>query len=232
MTQAKPAVLTYQTKIVRENRLKTARLQVHDGFVSINVPKTFSDDQIDQLLFEHDAWIQTQLQQQCQTIATPDRSLQNGEAFPYLGRNYRLRISLGSTASVQLVQGRLQIVNPSLDDQILRQLLTDWYQQQAKLRLSAKTARFAKILGVLPGSIRIRTLRSGWSNLSASGELRFHWKIIMAPHSIINYVVVHALCQLKYPQLNADFWQALDGLITDAQACRDWLDNIGSQLDL
>ena len=110
------------------------------------------------------------------------------------------------------------------DELTLRRLLSHWYRQQAFVRVSAKVVRFANMLGVSPGTIKVRHLRSGWSTISAHGNLQFDWKIIMAPHSVINYVVVHTLCQLKYPQQGLDFWLALGSIITDAHACQHWLE--------
>lgn len=232
MSKAVTPSLNYQTKIMRGTRTRTARLEVHAGVVSVKVPKTCSDTDIEALLFDHQAWIAEQLQGEQTLCSAPDRVMQNGAAIPYLGKNYRLKINIGNPASVRLIQGRLQICAPSIDDITLRQLLTDWYQQQAKLRLTAKTVRFAKILGVIPGAINVRSLRLVWSDRSVKGKLQFHWNLVTAPHSVINYVVVHALCQLKYPDLGAHFWQAVEGIIVDSQTCRDWVEHNAPPFEL
>lgn len=226
MTELNAPVPTHQTKIVRSGRTRTARLQVQAGIVSVYVPKTFSDEDVDQLLIQYRVWIHDQLQ--IHNVSPPHpQILQNGEAFPYLGKNYRLKIGCASSASVHLVQGRLQICAPVLDQLTLRALIRQWYHQQATIRVNAKVTRFASILGVTPAAIKIRGGGSGWSAITAQGTLQFHWKIVMAPHSVINYVVAQALCHLKYPLRGEEFWRTVDSISADTQACRDWL-NIDS----
>ena len=39
-----------------------------------------------------------------------------------------------------------------------------------------------------------------------NGDLQFHWKCLMAPLTIIDYIVVHELCHLHYRDHSEAFW--------------------------
>ncbi|MHA1197712.1 MAG: M48 metallopeptidase family protein, partial [Promethearchaeota archaeon] len=44
------------------------------------------------------------------------------------------------------------------------------------------------------------------------GKLLFNWRIIMAPISAIDYVIVHELCHLKYSTHSPEFWNDVKSL--------------------
>jgi predicted metal-dependent hydrolase len=47
--------------------------------------------------------------------------------------------------------------------------------------------------------------------------------IIMAPHHIVDYVVVHELCHLKHPNHSPNYWRFVKREIPDYDRCRQWL---------
>ena len=58
---------------------------------------------------------------------------------------------------------------------------------------------------------------------SAKGHIDFNWKIIMAPHHIVDYVVVHELCHLKQHDHSPEFWKLVERVIPDYANCKQWL---------
>ena len=55
----------------------------------------------------------------------------------------------------------------------------------------------------------------------------FNWNIIKAPHSIVDYVVIHELCHLVHPNHSKDFWQLVGRFDTDYPEHRQWLKEQG-----
>ncbi len=60
--------------------------------------------------------------------------------------------------------------------------------------------------------------------------LIFNWLIIMAPVSVIDYIIVHELCHLKYPNHSENFWKEVAVFCLDFQKRRDWLRIRGLEL--
>ena len=58
----------------------------------------------------------------------------------------------------------------------------------------------------------------------------FNWNIIKAPHAIADYVVVHELCHLVYPNHSKDFWALVGRFDAAFQEHRDWLKHLGRSL--
>lgn len=219
-------------EIIRTDRRKTADIRVEDGAVSIVVPKSTASERIDQLLLAKRSWIQEKIAIQSDMAPVHDKQYVSGEAFPYLGRNYRLKTQQGNFAPVRLVQGRLLVQAPlgSAQPHVIRNALVRWYKRQASQKLAEKVARFAPTVGVEPNGVCIKTFKSRWGSCTAKGKLEFNWQIVMAPNRMVDYVVIHELCHLIRHDHSPEFWKEVARVMPDYQQCRDWLKENGERL--
>jgi predicted metal-dependent hydrolase len=224
----------YVAEIIRRPRTKTARLQVDDGVVSIVVPQELPQTRIKKILTEKNRWIKEKLYLHQQAMPVSGKEFISGEAFPYLGRNYRLKIETGEFAPVKLTQGRLVVTLPTQSTSLtfIRTALIQWYQHQALIRFNEKVNRYANIMGVSPKSVSIKNFKSRWGSCTAKGEIQFHWKVILAPHRIVDYVVIHELCHLKHHDHSPAFWKSVECYVPDYMACKVWLKTVGSRFDV
>lgn len=224
----------FAIKVIRTLRVKTARLQVEEGVISIAVPKALAPEKIHQVIKGKESWIREKLALQRQQQPATKRELLSGEAFPYLGRNYRLKVITGELKPVKLLHGRLQVTVPKTmhHDHVIRDMLTHWYQVQAEVRFKEKVKRLAKLVGVVPGNVSVRTFKSRWGSCNTKGDIQFHWKVIMAPHRIVDYVVVHELCHLLHHDHSPAFWKSVERMVPDYAECRAWLKEFGGGFDV
>jgi predicted metal-dependent hydrolase len=224
----------YVAEVIRRPRTKTARLQVEDGSVSIWVPIELPQSRIKKILIEKNRWIKEKLYLHQQATPVSSKEFISGEAFPYLGRNYRLKIKTGVFAPVKLKQGRLEVTLPKQNrtSEFIRGALVQWYQHQALIRFKEKVDRFAKIIGVAPKNVSVKNFKSRWGSCTAKGEIQLHWKIILAPHRIVDYVVIHELCHLKHHDHSPMFWKSVERYVPDYLECKEWLKMVGSRFDI
>lgn len=151
--------------------------------------------------------------------------------LPTFGRNYRLKILRGTDGEVKLKGGYLEVgLSKKPKDGDIRNALVEWYEQHALERLIEKTKRYAGIMGVTPHLISVRDYKSRWGSCSSKGEISYNWRIIIAPHHIVDYVVVHELCHLKHPNHSPAYWKSVKREISDYEVCRRWLKEHGSSL--
>ena len=75
-------------------------------------------------------------------------------------------------------------------------------------------------------------LRNRWASWTPKGNLNFHWKCMMAPVSVLDYIITHELVHLKYPNHSKDFWNEVDKLMPDYRKHENWLKNYGVKMDL
>ena len=212
-------------EIIRTSRRKTASIRVEEGAVSVVVPASISVEKIDQLLVSKRLWIKEKMALQRALAPVTDKQFVSGEAFPYLGRNYRLKVEQGSFVPVKLLQGQLVVQTPEGSQQphMIRNALVRWYKRQALQKMRDKVKRYAPMVGVKPAGVAIKSFKSRWGSCTVKGELEFNWRIMFAPNRMVDYVVVHELCHLIHYDHSPDFWSEVWRVMPDYQECRNWL---------
>lgn len=224
----------FQVEVLRTGRKKSASIQLDGDLVKVSVPQTLSDKRVRDLIAQRTPWIKTKLRELSERPKFKPKEYVSGETFPYLGRNYRLKVVQGAECSVRLKNGRFiaTISNNDEPQSLVKELLSEWYQNHAEMRLKGKTERLAKIVEVNPRSVAIKTYKSRWGSCSVKGDITYNWKIILAPHRIVDYVVVHELCHLLEHNHSAQYWKHVERNVPDWRVCREWLRANGSTLEI
>lgn len=153
-----------------------------------------------------------------------------------------LRISQKEIAHL-LVEKRIWIITKYLEAEKQRQNrpvsnLTDAqrtalekrYIVAAKEYFPKRAAYFVQFTGGSYNRITIRDQKTRWGSCSARGTLSFNWRLMLAPPTIADYVIVHELCHLTYMNHSADFWQKVESVYPDYRTARKWLKDHGNEL--
>ena len=216
----------FQVEVKRTDRRKSASISLQGDIVKVSVPKSLSDNRVRELINKRTAWIKTKLNEESLKPPYKPKEYVSGETFPYLGRNYRLKVTRGDASTIKMVGGYLlATVNHSEKNKhyTVRHLLETWYHRQAARRLKEKTERLSKVIGVSPKSVSIKNYKSRWGSCSSNGDLTYNWRIILAPHRIVDYVVVHELCHLLEHNHSPKYWKHVEHYVPNWREHRDWL---------
>lgn len=219
-------------EVIRTGRSKSASIRVEDGAVSIVVPKGLSDECIQSVLIGKERLILQKIEKQRLAISPTDKEFISGEGISYLGRNYRLKLTVGAFKPAKLVEGQLLVTIPKGQDEAhkIRNAIIRWYKRQADSKLKAKVKRYAPLVGVSAGVVNVKSFKSRWGSCTVNGELEFNWRIMMAPNRIVDYVVVHELCHLIHHNHSPEFWSEVERVIPDFKADKQWLKDNAVQL--
>lgn len=216
------------------NRRKTASIYIErDGKVSVLVPEDLTNRQIDDLLEAKRKWIYQNLAEwQDLNARRVQRDYVNGEGFLYLGRNYRLKLVSDLAEPLMLKDGYfcLRTTNGAIPD--ADAAFKAFYREKGLARIPPRVDYFKTKMDVEPKSIKVQELKNRWASCTPGGNLNFHWKCLMAPLTIIDYIVVHELTHLIHRNHTAKFWNQVDKVMPDYQARKDWLRDNGAGMDL
>ncbi len=231
MTAIPQEVLGLRVEVVRSIR-RTAALHIFGSDLQVRIPEHLVDERVAAILKQKRPWIRGKVAELKRVPPHGTKELVSGESFPYLGRHYRLKVQEGHQVGVCLSGGYLRAtMRPAEQGEHrrlrIRQYVQTWYRSRALERLQEKTKRYAQQIGVSPAGVSVRNFRSRWGSCDKKGQVVFNWNIIKAPHSIVDYVVIHELCHLIHPNHSSDFWQVVGRHDASYPEHRQWLKQNG-----
>ncbi|ACL69205.1 M48 family metallopeptidase [Halothermothrix orenii] len=240
MQQVRIGNTVIKYNIVRTNR-KTVGLIVdpEDGVI-VRSPERLSDDRIRKLLKKKARWLMEKLRLINEFKPKPaSYEFLSGEKLPYLGRKYRLKVTKDDgikSVKVRLYQGKFEInVSSSIKREEkrdkIRKALIKWYKEHAKDKINERVRIYQNRIGVKPNNIIVKEQKKRWGSCSSKGNININWRIIMAPMSVVDYIVVHELVHLIHPDHSVNFWELVETVITDYREKQKWLRINGRALD-
>jgi len=103
-------------------------------------------------------------------------------------------------------------------------------RREAHARISLLAQSEAVALGVTYTRLTVRDQRSRWGSCSSNGALSFNWRLVLAPHDVLDYVVVHEVCHLAEHHHGPSFWGLVERRRPLYRESRDWLDRHGWEI--
>jgi len=225
--------LEYQIR--RTSRDKTVSLAVvpQQGLV-VTAPRRATTKRLDSIVREKAAWVVRRLKRQSDLPPPiPQREFVSGETYLYLGRQYRLKIAKGAReAEVCLRAGQLHVpMQTSLaGSQVARAALIAWYKTRAADYLSRRAKQWAKKLGLEAPRLLVSEPRKRWGSASKDGSLRINWRVIQAPTTLVDYVLVHELAHLIHEDHSREFWATVGRVLPDYEERKARLRELGPKL--
>jgi len=219
-------------EIVHSSRKKTVAIYVGPTVVTVRAPKRLSGEKIRSLVQKKARWIfDRQEQIKHERGLHPPKEFISGESFPYLGRQYRLKVIQSGNElynSCHLTNGRLEVkigtrLKGNEAKEAVREALIAWYKERVKSKVIERLPHLTRQLGRWPAAVQIKEQKCRWGSCSRNGVLRLNWKIIMAPVSVMDYLIVHELCHLIHPNHSVAYWEEVEAVLPDYKKMRDWL---------
>lgn len=197
------------------------------GMVVIKAPQNAKEEDIFKLLQSKEKWIKDRLWL-FKKMEQMKKKYMNGETFLYLGKNYPLQIVLDEGAKksiVKLDEGEFIITTNTKDTKVLKAAMEKWYRTKALEKIIERINHFQRYFEVKPNGIRIKDQKTRWGSCSSKRNLNFNFRCIMAPESVIDYLIVHEMCHLIYMDHSKRFWNLVEDILPDYKERRMWLKN-------
>ena len=213
------------------SRRRTLQITVdRGGDLVLSAPPGVEEARLREFVLEKRFWIYTKLAEKDRLQkAVPVKRFIDGEGFLYLGRSYRLRWVDKQDVPLKLLNGRF-LLRRDLSE-AARAHLVQWYSTRAKLWLSSKLQDYAARMEAKPAGIKVQDLGYRWGSCGKGDWLYFHWKTILLPPRIAEYVLVHELAHLHQPHHTPDFWQRVERALPDFERRKIWLAEHGMDVE-
>lgn len=205
-------------EVLRSKR-KTSKIDILPGkIVRISAPENFTDEEVVELVNKRSRWIIEKLRDVKEKKKARVREIVNGESFPFLGKDYRLKIV--EEGEVYISDGRLFV--PASEN--IKELLINWYKEECLSYLSERVSFYTRKLVVEADSVSINELEKGWSSCRHNSDLVFDWRIILASKSVCDYVIAHEVCHIDLGGHGNAFWKLMKTIKPGFEADREWLE--------
>lgn len=207
-----------------------------NGVITVRPPRRMTPEQVDETVFSRRMWIYRNLAEWRDLNATRvTREWVNGETFLYLGSGYRLQLVAKQDEALKLKDGRFCLKREIIERggySAAHHVFETFYKAKGLPRIRKRVDHFAAKVGVIAGMLEIKDLGYRWASCSQNGDLHFHWKCMMAPLTVIDYIIVHELCHLHFRDHSDAFWNEVDKVMPDYRERKEWLKLRGAELDL
>jgi predicted metal-dependent hydrolase len=154
--------------------------------------------------------------------------LGDGTVIPYEGIDYRLSWQADAPRRVRIEDDRIVVGGP---EELAGARLLRWLRAEALARLTAETADYTRLAGFVPGRVGIGDPRTRWGSCTASGDIRYNWRLILAPPEVRRATVAHEVAHRLHMDHSAAFHAAVARLYgRDPKPERAWLRANGARL--
>lgn len=213
---------------VSPRKVKWARIQVQPtGEVRIVVPRSLSAADIFTLYEDKQRWIEDKRGKALTRQTNASLPLEDDELLLF-GSGYRVVTDVRQKRHAR-IDHDTQTVHyaKGLLDKKLQQL---WYRDFAKQYLSVRLVQLAEQHGFEFNRLFIREQKTRWGSCSSRGNISLNWKLLKAPVSVSDYVILHELVHTEIMNHSTAFWSRVEEFVPDYKVAKEWLRTHGYQL--
>lgn len=217
--------LPWPVELRQHPRARSMRLRLDEAreLLILTVPRRMSRKSALQWAERQAGWVEQQLRQ-----VQPGEPFRPGSIIPFEGREVRLFWDEAIARTPALSGDDLRCGGPVAG---FASRIERFLRSEARNRLSQATAETARKAGVTVRSVSVGDARSRWGSCSASGSIRYNWRIVMAPPHLLRWLVAHEVAHRRHLNHGPGF-KALEAELYggDVSAARAELRALGLRL--
>ncbi len=219
-----PTVTNLKARMIQPNEIirshrKTLAISIDcNNRLIVRAPYRCGKERIFAFIQEKENWILRKRAERAGTgIELPSENL-HGYQFLLLGE--RCTVYLTDERKIGYDQRTHAVYLPAKNS---RKRLIQWLKENAARILTERTEKLAQIMKTAYKSVTISSARGKWGSCSFDNALRYSYRLLYAPKSVIEYVVVHELAHTRHKNHSALFWAEVAKYVPDWKEKRAWL---------
>lgn len=215
-------------KIIRSDR-KTLSLEINkNGELVVRAPKKVSNNYIMNFVKSKTDWIKDK--QKIFKHQKPELKFENLNSIMVLGKEYKLFYKDIGKELIRLEDERI-IININKKDRA-DEIFTLWLKKNAKVLLIGRTKYLAQKNNFKISTVRISNAKGRWGSCSSKKSINLSWRLMMAPPSVADYVIIHELAHTREMNHSKSFWKVVRDILPDYKEQKNWLKLNGNLLDI
>lgn len=219
--------IKYQIKY--SSRKTISIIVERDRSVVVRAPLNTSEEVIEREVRKRRRLLQEKIEHnQKYPFQKPAKEFVSGETLLYLGKHYKLYVTENSKEGISFDN---KFFIGKTNQQEANRFFREWYIKSATEIIVPKAKEIAKQLGVVYNKINVLDLKYRWGSCTPKDNIHFNWRIIKAPMTVIEYIIVHELTHLLEANHTSEFWNRVAVLQPEFTKAKDWLKHYGGELE-
>jgi len=233
MEQIKIGNTLVDYRLIYSSRQKTIELVIGlDSGFTVKAPDSMSKEEVATNLKRKKKWIVINLDKMNEVIRNETRKeFVSGEKFLYMGKHYRMKVITVDEEIVPFLTfthskfiAHVSANVPEFDyPRIIQPLFIEFYHEKAEKIIRQRSRKYLLYFEAKPSLLKVQSLKNKWGSCSKTNQLRFNWRVVMAKMSIIDYIIVHELCHIKFKDHSKAFWSEVQKILPDYEERKEWL---------
>ena len=217
---------TLNYELVRA-KIKNMYILIRDGKVIVKVPRSISDNRVTDFINSKEDWIVKKLKE-VEEKSVKEKKFVSGEVFKILGNNYILNVERGDfkKSIVNMENGFINVfVNEDSSADKIRDLIDKMYYKLAIVVVDKSVDMWRGVINIAPDVVVIKKLKTAWGKCNSKRKITINPDLMKYDQRVIDYVVLHEFCHLRYMNHSKDFWNMVSKYMPDYKLLRNELKN-------
>ena len=215
----------WPVRVVRHAQSRRYRL-VFDGArgeLRLTVPRRTNERAALKWASEQQAWLTEQVGKAVLPVVVGP-----GASLPFRGVARHIDWTPTAPRAIRLDDAALRVGGPA---ESVGRRIERWLKAEALALMERESREIAATAGLVVGRVGVGDPRSRWGSCTHDGDLRYSWRLVMAPDHVRRATVAHEVAHLRHMDHGASFHALVDELHDgDVAAARGWLRREGRAL--
>ncbi len=212
---------------IRIKKIKRVSIRINDcGKVFLNVPSNKSISEAERFFISKKEWILKSLEK-AKKVET--YTIEVGRPIYFFGKKVIVNTAFGFKNRAYISGDNLIVISNGKTEivKIAEKFLTD----ELKKVMTVAFDKWTKITGLNPSSVTIRKTKSRWGSCTTNTKrIRMSFYLVSLPIFCAEYVTLHEILHLKYPNHGKGFHSALDRYMPEWKKIRKYMREYGGKM--
>lgn len=210
MPSVKYGHTTIDYEISEEAHLRHSYIQVEQGMPVMYRTKKVDIERANKHVLKKAGWVLEKLK----LVAEPyTEQIRTGSRIPYLGKRYYTELFKAHKSSIEYTGSKFQIFMKETEDVDLT--INEFYKQKCEDKIRPRFRRWIELTGYKPLKVSFRKFEKRWGSCTKDDHIYISIEAVKLPWSLIDYLILHELCHIKYKDHTKAFWKEVEKWMPD-----------------